>query len=275
MTPSVGSALPRSDRLLLGGISYIVPLSDRADWLRSWEAELWWRRHPPSREVHHELFTDLSMGLCRDASWLRLESWGRLLRGTAALCLLVLGFSCFVSVLLAVCIYGSWNVVGSQALSHIGHFLFATPLIVFVTCATADKRPALLRAEQSLWTRLYRIAFLGAKLASSLTLMYLLSLNVCSTIAFSFPDTCEYVQMLLFVIGSICSLRWAFQDQARRCKTCLRLLNGPQRVGRPSHNLIEQSGNEFACRKGHGFLSVPELETSWRQCDEWISDDLK
>lgn len=271
MTPLVGSALPRSDQLLLRGIGYIVPQSDRDDWMRSWEAELWWRRHPPSCEPRYELFTDLSIGLCRDALWLRLQSWGHLLRGTATLCLLVLGLSCFGSVLLAVCVYGSWDVVGSEVLSQIGHFLFASPLIVVVTCATAADRPALSRGEQSLRTRLCRSAFLGAKLASLLLLMYLLSLNVCSTIASSFPNTCEYVQMLLFVIGSICSLRWAFQDQQRRCKACLRLLNAPQRVGRPSHNLIDQSGNEFACRKGHGLLSVPELETSWRQSSEWIS----
>ena len=274
MTLPVDSTLPRSDRFLLRGISYIVPQMDREEWLRSWEAELWWRRHPLSREAHHELFTDLSMGLCRDAFWLRIESWLRLLRGTATLCLLVLGFSCLVSVLLAVCFYGSWNVVGSQVLSQIGYFLFASPLVVFVTCATAGKRPDVSKTEQSLRTRLYRVVFLGAKLASLLTLMYLLSLDVCSTIAFSFPSTCEYMQMLLFVIGSICSLRWAFQDQERRCKACLRLLNEPQQVGRPSHNLIEQSGSEFACRKGHGFLSVPELETSWRQCSEWISDAI-
>ena len=272
MTLPVGSTLPRSDRLLLRGIAYIVPRMDREEWLRSWEAELWWRRHPLSGGAHTELFTDLSMGLCRDASWLRLESWLRLLRGTAALCLLVLGFSCLVSVLLAVCVYGSWNVVGLQVFSQVGYFLFASALIVFVTCATAGKRPAVSKTEQCLQTRLYRIAFLGAKLASLLTLMYLLSLDVCSTIAFSFPNTCEYMQMLLFVVGSICSLKWAFQDQEIRCKACLRLLNGPRQVGRPSHNLIEQSGNDFACRKGHGFLSVPELETSWRQSSEWISN---
>jgi hypothetical protein len=271
VTLSVDSALPRSDRLLLRIIGYIVPLSDRDDWLRSWEAELWWRRYPPCREARHELFTDLSIGLCLDAFWLRLENWGRVLRGTATLCLLVLGTSCFLSVLLAICLYGNWYVAKSQFLPQLGHFLFASPLIVFVTSATAHKRPDLSRIEQSLRTRLYRIAFLGAKLASLLLLMYLLSLDMCSAIAFSFPNACEYVQMLLFVIGSICGLRWAFQDQARRCKACLRLLNEPQRVGRPSHNLIEQSGNESVCRKGHGFLSVPELETSWRQSSEWIS----
>lgn len=272
MTSPVKSVLPKSDRLLLRGMGHIVPSSDRTDWLRSWEAELWWRRYPPSREAHNELFTDLSIGLCRDAFWLRLDNWGRVLRGTAVLCLLTLGISCFLSVLLAICLYGGWYGLQSQFLLQFAHFLFASPLIVIVTSATADRRPDLSRSRQSLWTRLYRIAFLVAKLASLLLLMYLLSLDVCSSVASSVPQACEYVQMLLFVISSTCGLRWAFQDQERRCKACLRLLNEPRPVGRPSHNLIEQSGKESACRKGHGFLSVPELETSWRQSSEWISD---
>ncbi len=272
--PSVRSALPGSDRFLLRWIGCIVPLSDRADWFRSWEAELWWRRHSLSREANQEFFTDLSAGLCRDALWLRLANLERLLRGTATLCVLVLVFSCFVSVLLAVCLYGGWITVGTRILSQFTYFLCASPLIVFVTCATADKRPGVVKSGKSLNKRLYRMAFLGAKLVSLLTLMYLLSLNVCSAIDLSFPNTCEYLQMLLFVVGSICGLRWAFQDQERRCKACLRLLNEPNRVGRPSHNLIDQSGSELVCRKGHGLLSVPELETSWRQSSEWISDAL-
>lgn len=271
MTSPVEPVLPKIDWLLLRWMGHIVPLSHRTDWLRSWEAELWWRRYPLSHEAHTELFTDLSVGLCRDAFWLRLDSWGRVLRGTAVLCLLALGFSCLFSVFLAICLYGSWYGLESWFLPQFSHFLFASSLIVIVTNATADRRPDLSRSQQSLWMRLSRLAFLVAKLASLLSLMYLLSLDVCSYVAFSFPRACEYVQMLLFVISSICGLRWAFQDQERRCKACLRLLNEPRPVGRPSHNLIEQSGKESACRKGHGFLSVPELETSWRQSSEWIS----
>ncbi len=271
MTPPAPSALPESDQRLLRWIGRVVPPGDRADWLRSWEAELWWRRHPVSHEPHRELFTDLSGGLCRDALWLRLASWERLLRGTAALCLLALAVSCLISFLLAVGLCGGSILLRDRILSQFAHFLFASPLIVFVTCATADKRPEVSKIGNSLRNRLPRVAFLGAKLASLLTLVYLLSLNACSAIALPFPSTCEYLHMLLFVIGSICGLRWAFQDQERRCKTCLRLLNEPHRVGRPSHNLIDRSGNEFACRKGHGLLSVPELETSWRQSSQWIS----
>lgn len=271
MTSPVESVLPTSDRLLLQGMGHVVPSSVRQDWLRSWEAELWWRRNPPSREARHELFTDLSMGLCRDAFWLRLDSWRRVLQGTAVLCLFALGISCVLSTLFAICLYGGWYGLEAQCLPQISYFLIASPLIVIVTSATADRRPDLSRSQQSLGTRSFRIAFLLAKLTSLLLLMYLLSLDVCSSIAFSFPQACEYVQMLLFVIGSICGLRWAFQDQERRCKACLRLLNDPRPVGRPSHNLIEQSANESACRKGHGLLSVPELETSWRQSSEWIS----
>lgn len=129
MTSPIESVLPKSDRLLLRGMGYIVPSSDRNDWLRFWEAELWWRRYPPSREAHNEFFTDLSIGLCHDAFWLRLDSWGRVLRGTAVICLLTLGISCFLSVLLAICLYGGWYGLQSQFLPQFGHFLFASPLI--------------------------------------------------------------------------------------------------------------------------------------------------
>ncbi len=272
MTSPVESMLPKIDRLLLQGMGHIVPSRDRSDWLRSWEAELWWRRHRLSREAHDDLFTNLSMGLCCDAFWLRLDSWRRALQGTAVLCLSALGLSCLLFILLAICLYGGWCGVASRCLPQVSHFLIASPLIVLVTSATAERRPNLSRSRQSLWTRLSRIVFLVAKMMSVLLLMYLVSLDMCSFIAFSMPQACEYVQMLLFVISSVCGLRWAFQDQERRCKACLRLLNEPRPVGRPSHNLIEQSSKESACRKGHGFLSVPELETSWRQSSEWTND---
>ena len=270
MTLPVESVLPKSDRLLLRAMGHIVPSSDREDWLRCWEAELWWRRYPPSREVHTELFTDLSVGLCRDAFWLRFDSWSRVLRGTPVLCLLALAISCSLSILLAMCLYGGWYRLTSQFLPQSSHFLFASALIVIVASATADKRPDIPKSLRSTRMRLFQDAFLVTKGVSLLWLTYFLSLDVSSPIVTLFPQASEYAQMLFFVISSICGLRWAFHDQERRCKACLRLLNEPRPVGRPSHNLIEQSGNESACRKGHGFLSVPELETSWRQSSEWI-----
>ena len=274
MRVPVEPMLPTSDRLLLKWIARIVPSCDRSEWLFSWEAELWWRRHPRSREVHHELFTDLSVGLCRDAIWLRVDSWRQVLQGTAVLCLFVLGIACLFSSLAAICLYGGCYGLLSYCLPRLSYFLVASPLILAVTSATADRRPDLSRSRQSLGTRCWRFAFLAAKLSSLLVLMYLLSLDLCSSAIVAFPQACEYVQMLLFVTSSICGLRWAFQDEERRCKACLRLLNEPRPVGRPSHNLIEQSANESACRKGHGFLSVPELETSWRQSSEWIGSIL-
>ena len=274
MRALVEPVLPTSDRLLLKGMARIVPSCDRSAWLRSWEAELWCRRHPRTREVRHELFTDLSVGLCRDAFWLRVDSWRRVLQGTAVFCLFLLGIACLFSSLAAICLYGGWYGFQSYCLPRLSCFLVASHLILAVTSATADRRPNLSRSRQSLGTKCWRLAFLAAKLSSLLLLMYLLSLDLCSSAVIAFPQTCEYVQMLLFVISSICGLRWAFQDQERRCKACLRLLNEPQPVGRPSHNLIEQRANESACRRGHGFLSVPELETSWRQSSEWISGIL-
>ena len=50
-----------------------------------------------------------------------------------------------------------------------------------------------------------------------------------------------------------------------------RSLASPTPVGRPSHNLLEWSGSELICKQGHGALSVPEMETSWCESSEWVS----
>jgi hypothetical protein len=76
--------------------------------------------------------------------------------------------------------------------------------------------------------------------------------------------------LLLFVPLALIGLRWAFADQEQRCKQCLRMLAGPARVGRPSHNLLEWNGTELACKQGHGLLSVPEMETSWCDSSRWV-----
>ena len=100
--------LPKSDRMLLRWMGYIVPSRDRQDWLRSWEAELWWRRYATSPEAHRELRTDLSIGLCLDAFWLHLDNW----RGTATRIALVaslaLADACFFAIFFNVCLYGGW-----------------------------------------------------------------------------------------------------------------------------------------------------------------------
>ena len=69
---------------------------------------------------------------------------------------------------------------------------------------------------------------------------------------------------------ALVALRWVFADQEQRCQQCLRALASPARVGRPTYNLLEWNGTEQVCKQGHGLLSVPEMESSWRQSSQWV-----
>ncbi len=100
--------LPKSDRLLLRLLVLVVPLADRSDWLCLWEAELWWRRYHLSCEAPQATFTDLTLGLCGDALWLRL-AWCRQRMSEAALpCSLVLGSAGLMIIFLDICHSGDW-----------------------------------------------------------------------------------------------------------------------------------------------------------------------
>lgn len=269
MTSSPITKLPRRDQNLLRGIGFLVPTVDREEWIRSWQAELWCRRYSTNSPRSVVFFTDLSMGLCHDALWLRLSSWEALLRGTAVLCLLSLLACCSVATLLALALYGGWADLNARIGFQLARFLYAAPLVVFVNFATATRRPVERNGERAPWQELQRKAFFTAKLFLWLQFAYLLSLDLCAPMVASFPSTSDYLQMLLFVIVSLLGLRWVFRDQELRCKHCLRLLNEPMRVGRPSNNLLIWSGTELTCKAGHGMLTIPELETSWNNSSEW------
>jgi hypothetical protein len=275
MNASHLSGLPQQDRVLLRWMGFLVPATQREDWNRSWEAELWWRRNPLSRSKSCVFFTNLSIGICRDALWLRFASWDRTLRGTAPLCLLVLtGYCCFLT-LVALCLFGGWSNFANRIAAQFTGFLYAAPLIVFVNFVTATRRAVDLDAGRMPWLGLRRTAFFGAKTAILLQLAYLLSMDLCAPLTSRFSCLSEYVQLLVFVILAMFGLRWAFEDQTLRCKRCLRLLNEPMRVGRPSNNLLSWSGTELVCRQGHGLLTIPELETSWHQSSEWSVELVK
>ncbi len=57
----------------------------------------------------------------------------------------------------------------------------------------------------------------------------------------------------MFAAGCI-SLRWAWTDQRKRCPNCLSRLALPVRISEGSRMLLEPSGTEMACPRGHGTL---------------------
>jgi hypothetical protein len=271
MSPHAPPPLPRFDRTLLRAVEKIVPTAARADWLRTWQAELWHthhRRHNRSRNV--SVAADLSLGLACDALWLRTESWRQIFSGTAVLCLATLAALCLFSGVLTLAMAGGWRPLWPHLAEQLQHFLFAAPLVTFVSFGTASRRQAGQSFAANAIHRIRRGLFLAAKTALTLALSFLLSVDLCLPLHAFLPNTADLLQILFFVIFALIALRWVFADQEQRCQQCLRALASPARVGRPSHNLLEWNGTEQLCKQGHGLLSVPEMESSWRQSSQWV-----
>jgi hypothetical protein len=272
MSQQLPSPLPRFDRNLLSIVEKVVPSAERKEWSRTWQAELWYIHHRSSNHRNRSFFVraDLSIGLTRDALWLRTDSWRRTFNGSPTLCLASLLCLSLLSILIALASNGSWHLLNPYLSGQFDRSLFAAPLIFFVAFATAPRR----HIEQgSTSKRLYRIKrhlFFSIKVSHVLLLAFLLSVDAYQPLHAPFPNTADFLQLLCFVILALVGLRWAFQDQDQRCKQCLHSLATPARVGRPSHNLLEWNGTELNCKQGHGLLSVQEMETSWCQSSQWV-----
>jgi len=260
--------LKPSDRTLLMLMERVVPAEDRADWLRTWYAELWHLRHNTRRAN-----LSLSIGLMRDALWLRTESWRRAYTGTVVLCLVTLASLCVIATFISFAITGSARETFLYYGVRFPHFLIGAPFVVLVSFAMSPTR----HVEQGSSARLRywwkRQFFFSAKASLLLLLSFLFSADLFEAIHGAYPLTSDLLEIVAFVILALLGLRWSFLDQQTRCKQCLRSLTTPSRVGRPSHNLLEWNGTELLCRDGHGSLSVPEMETSWCQSSRWVYQD--
>jgi hypothetical protein len=276
MSHPVPPALPRFERNLLRIVSKLAPAHEREEWSRNWQAELWYM-HQRSRHRQVSPLTgvlDLSIGLTRDALWLRTETWSVAFSDTAALCLAsLLGLS-ILSALVALALAGNWHSLDLYLRDQFTRSLIAAPHVLFVLLATAPRRHS---GERSItrwrfWIK--RQFFFLLKTLQVLLLSFLLSVDLCVPLHNPFPFTADLLQLFSFVLFTLIGLRWAIGDQEQRCKQCLRSLTTPARVGRPSHNLLEWNGTERSCRHGHGLLSIPEMETSWCQSSRWIHLDV-
>jgi hypothetical protein len=265
----VSTPLTPGDRRLIAIVATLVPAADLPDWLRTWNAELWHIRrgqHPP---VSRFFLADLSVGLTLDALWLRRECWRRRHRGTAALCLVSLASLCLVATLILKDLAGTDRHAWAAINALVVHSLFATPLVLFVGGATAWRYTAPGPSRNAL-ASLSRTAFLAGKTVLVLALAALLSTDLCLPLQAHFRGMSDVLQQLCFVLLALLGLRWSFTDQQARCKHCLRALASPERVGRPTHNLLEWAGTEQVCILGHGALSSPEMVSSWANHSRWI-----
>lgn len=272
MRPVAPVQLARIDRVLLSLASGLVPCTERKEWCRSWRAELWHARDKAQQSHLRPALNALSTGLVRDALWLRLDSWTCLVRGTALLCLVSLLVGCLATSFFAFILDGGWRSLTLHLQDEYKPSLVAAPLVLFVAFSVAPRRSVQIGMKGHAASTARQVMFFLAKALLLLGMAFFFSVDCCAPLALSCPNAAEFCQVLLFVLLATIQLRWAFQDQGARCRECLRLLAAPTRVGRPSHNLLEWNGVQIACEQGHGRLSVPELETSWRVSSEWLRE---
>ncbi len=259
MMNGIEVGLPRWTCRLLQTVGRLVPLAERAEWWRSWHAELW-HVHHHRRYRNTWMAADLAIGVTSDALWIRTESWKRRLVGTAGLCLMVLLASSVLALLMGALMSGGWKPLAGYVERHISCSLVGSVLVVFVAFATSPPKPQEQSSISRVGVLLRRQLFFGFKVLLVLMLAFLLSVDLSFTLHSELPNTADLFQLLDCVVLALVGLRWALQDQERRCKQCLRMLTTPARVGRPSRNLLEWNGTELRCRWGHGVLTVPEME---------------
>jgi hypothetical protein len=235
--PTLPNPLPNFDRRLLHTVERIVPPAERSEWSRTWHAELWHMHHRAgmrrarSRAQNLAVISDLSIGLTRDALWLRTESWRRALSGTPTLCLASLAALCLLSLVLDLALTGSWHTLRPHLAAELRRCFFAAPLVLFVTFATASRRhiernpiergrTKRSHASRHIY-RLKRQLFSIAKTALVLLLSFQLGADICEPFHALFPNTADVVQIFLFVIIALIGLRWAARDREQRCEQCL------------------------------------------------------
>ena len=161
--------------------------------------------------------------------------------------------------------------------------LFALSVAASLVCALGVCRFRLLHARAALSgtsrrAAVRRAAFFAAKMVLGLTLIFLIGVEFTrteSSMLLSDADGASGLTIIwCFVVGSMASFLWAVADQRARCRECLQLLTLPVRIGSPGRMLLDWSGTELLCSKGHGILHVPHLETSATEgTEQWIALD--
>jgi hypothetical protein len=163
--------------------------------------------------------------------------------------------------------------VAQQSRLPVSIFLLALILACLALPATT---PLLLgdypvhRGRLSWKPRLRRWVFFFVKLALIVPVVYFTAVDLACCGSSLDAPTALYIQFTASFSGFLFTLRWALQDQRRRCPVCLRLLSNPARVGQASHNFLAWNGTELICASGHGLLHIPEIPTSWFRVQRWL-----
>lgn len=82
-----------------------------------------------------------------------------------------------------------------------------------------------------------------------------------------------YFMEIWFPIAAGLAVWWAWHDQRRRCRVCLRRLTLPVSFGNWGSPLLDRVGTELVCERGHGTLYVPGMHWSSSQPERWTGFD--
>jgi hypothetical protein len=75
--------------------------------------------------------------------------------------------------------------------------------------------------------------------------------------------------VFLLLLSQVFVMRWTMQDQAARCPVCCRLVSMPVTVGSRGSLLLDRPGIEFLCTRGHGTLTISDLNTCTGEPARW------
>ena len=239
---------------ILLAAAWLVPGSEREEWLAEWRSELWYLRRDGGSSTAQFCF-----GSFRDAWWLRrnrpdaarksrpwLQSPGRCTAVLVALALVACSAAGFISAF--------------QPPYYERHFLFGQFFVLGIALLLLQigapfawtEHPSAPGGRGRWWL------FFGLKAALVLTIVFFGALELGPIAA---------------LIGYVAGFRWVLRDQRRRCPVCLHLLTNPVRMGEASHMLLGWYGTELICVKGHGLLHVPEIPTSSYSGQRWLRLD--
>lgn len=294
MPENTESRVPAFLRWLVLLASWVTPHRERARWRSRWEGELkgWWilvERGDLTAYSSREIARNLRRAAL-DAFWTRIdrEHLRRILNGPG----LLLAAGCGLAALLALVSRGFQATRGIAAVfqvmlfppadlppasipRHGGDTVFAfTAPIVFalgIAILSVAFRHLHLRARSfRYWI------FLAAKIVLCLTLVPLAWIELSALVRVQFAPSTFRVLLtglafrLIFIGVFVRALGWCFEDQERRCPICLQRLANPVSIGNCS-NVFEPAVTEFLCERGHGVLSVPEVEGV--EPDRWTAFD--
>jgi hypothetical protein len=270
---------------ILSAGARIVRDRERAEWLAEWQTELWYAM----REGDRGRLMSFCLGSLRDALWKRKNSGAWRDRSMLAIangpgfpdppaiecahllespfrCLALLGALAAASMLLSLGtpkLPLSLRLPDSPAFPIYGGRLFLALLpfcAVFwpVVALTGDRVSGEYPRHRN-WLR--RWCFFVVK-------TMLLFVIVAFSASFLVRSG---VVLNVAMAGDFFAIRWSIMDQRRRCPTCLRILDKPVRMGSRSRILLEWSGTELLCLRGHGVMHVPESPAIWFSKQRWMS----